>query len=207
MKSEIDIQVRHCPNVYPPSEDSYLTCLGATRLELISRKLKVDKVDIIDVGSGTGITTICVAETLRKHGIKFRILSIDILFEAAKCTLLNVTLHELVNNVDIVVCDALSCIKENYRPIVLISNPPYLPEDTTDICNPAYCGGPDGRSVIDKIIHYAISKRLILILTQSSLSNITRSFNMLKDANCDIIVLGLYHIFFEDIITFMSICY
>ncbi len=203
-----DLQIEICPDVYPPAEDTYLTCRAVS---LLFKVLRLHEryfwLEIIEVGSGTGILTIHIAKECQTYKTKCRIISTDLQISAAKCTLANVKLNDVDSIVDIIVCDKLSCIKESYKPTILISNPPYLPEDTVDICNPSYCGGPDGRTVIDHLILYSIEKKVILLLTQSSLSNYSMSFEMLLKSNCDVLLLGIYHIFFEDIVTFLGVCY
>ncbi len=206
MREEVSLEL--CPEVYPPSEDSYLTCMGVALLISSLRRLsRRDRVDAVEVGSGTGIVTLHLVRDCTRRGTRCRVVSIDVSLNASKCTLTNVRLNGIDDVVDVMVCDDLSCIKDSYRPDIVVSNPPYLPEEIPEICEPSYCGGADGRLVIDRLLRHAARIRTILILTQSSLSRPDITVQFLKEHCCDVVIVGATHVFFEDILVFACICY
>ncbi len=203
------IRIIEIENVYKPREDTYITLRGidvALSLEVL-KNLKDKLLKICDVGSGTGILGLYITSKLIQNNIRnIDIISVDIDFKACICTLTNFKLNNLDVYVDVICCDLLECIKDTCKLHILISNPPYLPED--EYCDHTICAGPDGRGVIDRILMECFNRKVrMLILTQSSLSDIGKTIRILKSFKSDILIVGLIHILFEDIITILAINY
>ncbi len=129
--------VKILPQVYEPSEDSFL--LAEAALSEIN-----DSEWILDVGCGSGIIS-----TVIKANTRAVVIGIDINPHAAKCT--------KENGVEVIRGDLLNCIKGRFD--VILFNPPYLPtgkrERTKDWINAALDGGPDGRKVIKRFLKQA----------------------------------------------------
>ncbi len=194
-------------DVYPPSEDSYLTVDAATQTitnEKILKitRLKYHRANLVEVGSGTGVVTILVLKEFKKITRNLYAIATDIKYTAAKCTYENIRKNNLDSMCDVVQTDTLSCIKNRFTVHILISNPPYLPCE--DEIEPNYCGGADGRLVIDKVLHEFRERAFILILTQSSLSDVSKTVKRLMDC-ADVILLRKLHMLFEDIVTLLAI--
>ncbi len=196
--------------VYEPREDSYLTCICVEYVyrKALRRVLTFSPLRCVEVGSGTGIISIKIVLTCLEENIKPQVISIDIDLKACKNTLLNIKKFNIDKYVDIICCDSTTCIRENSLIHVLVSNPPYLPED--DYCRDyRICAGPDGRALIDRIVSYFLQKDIkILMLTQSSLSDYMRTLRLLQERpDVDAVLVGKLHLFFEDIVTITGIKY
>ena len=190
-----------CEKVYKPSEDTYLTIKGLETI--LNTKILEHKrggiLKVVEIGSGTGIITISFLRKLNKKNV-YAILT-DIKYDAARCTYKNLKENKLDNVCDVVQTDVISCIKPSLRVDLVVSNPPYLPVSNGEPCEPEYCGGPTGREVIDRIIReFSTRKTRVLVLTQSSLSDVEQTVRTLKTSG-DVIIVGLLHMLFEDIIT------
>ncbi|NPB01237.1 MAG: methyltransferase [Crenarchaeota archaeon] len=194
--------------VYEPREDTYLTCIcveyvyGSRLVRMLERSI----LRSVEVGSGTGIVSIKIVETCIKNSIKPYVISIDIDPKACENTLVNVKRKSIDNYVDVICCSSLTCIRRDYTIDIMVSNPPYLPEDEN--CRDLrVCAGPDGRAVIDELLREFLDRSIeIMILTQSSLSGYEKTVRALKlDPDVDVLLLGRFHVFFEDIITIVAV--
>ncbi len=194
-------------NVYEPREDSYLTCkcIEYVYVTRIFTRVRGRSVRVLEIGSGTGILTIeTVLEGLARN-IRTHAVSIDIDYKACINTKINVYRYRIDKYVDVVCCDCDSCIKEKIELMILISNPPYLPEDET--CqDKRICAGNDGRAVIDRVLECFINRNCkVLILTQSSLSDVDKTIKLLNNLkNVDVVLICKLHILFEDIVTVLA---
>ncbi|NPA23910.1 MAG: methyltransferase [Crenarchaeota archaeon] len=203
-------EVEVLEGVYEPREDTYLTCICIEYVYrvIISRLVKRSHVRAVEVGSGSGALSIKSILVGTEVGINQHIIAIDIDYTACRNTLLNIQRRNMSRHVDVICCDAVSCLRDSLHIDVLISNPPYLPEDGT--CNDIrICAGPDGRLVIDKIVREFLKRDVtMLILTQSSLSDHEKTLRTLQcHPEIDVIMTGLLHILFEDIVTFLALRY
>lgn len=141
------------PDVYEPSEDSFLLADAA-----LSEINKTEKV--LEVGCGCGIISAVI-----KANTQAKILGIDINPHAAKCT--------KDNGIEAIRGDLLSCINGKFDMIIF--NPPYLPtgdeERTEGWMNAALDGGKDGRRVIYRFLEDAgrclVENGKILLLVSS----------------------------------------
>lgn len=142
--------------MYLPSHDSFLL---RDSVEQYSGR------SALEIGAGSGI----ILKTLYKN---FKIVAgTDISFES-----LRYCKDNLSNNVMLVCCDAASVFR--YKFDLIISNPPYLPEEDDKKQEPAIYGGSTGIETTLRFIKSAVSalsqngKMLIIISTLSDISKI-----------------------------------
>lgn len=171
--------------VYEPAEDSYL----------IADNLMVrDYEEVLDMGTGCGILAILAA---RKAG---RVVAIDIDEVAVKCAKENVKRHGLEAKVEVRLGDLFNPLHPWERFDLIIFNPPYLPvKDGIK----AWSGGVNGRAVIDRFlseVKRVLKPRGRILLLQSSLSDIEKTFTMLKDLEFNFKVIASKSLFFERLV-------
>ncbi len=141
-------------NVLIPRDETEILIKKA--YELIKNK---DNIDILDIGVGVGIISICLAKYLKNKN--FEILSVDISTEALQVALQNILNHNLEKKVLIRKSDIYSKIRPNEVFDLIISNPPYIPycekenlDDTVKNFEPgiALFADEDGLEFYKKII-------------------------------------------------------
>ncbi len=157
--------IKLLPQVYEPSEDSFL--LAEAALSEVK-----DQKRILEVGCGSGIIAAVI-----KANTKAEIVGIDINPHAVKCT--------KENGIEVIRGDLLSCIKGKFD--IIIFNPPYLPtreeERTKDWISVALDGGFDGRKIIYKFLEQTVNclvenGRILMVL--SSLTGINEVKSKMK---------------------------
>ena len=129
-------------------------------------------VDVVDIGTGSG----AIAIALAKEEPHFNVKASDISFEALEVAKENASLNEA--NVEFLQGDMLNpFIERGYKFDVLVSNPPYIPDDeyVEDIVknnepHVALFGGVDGMHFYDIILSNAkkILKEKNIILFEHS---------------------------------------
>lgn len=130
------------PDVYPPSEDTYL----------LIDALDVNSEDVfLEVGCGAGLVTMSVAKK------SYRVVSVDSSFEAVCNTLENLRRNGLNNNCHVVESDLLGAFAPSFKFSLIVFNPPYLPEDDekTDFDH-ALIGGLKGIEMTQRFIRQAV---------------------------------------------------
>ena len=183
--------------LYLPSEDSIL----------LADCLKDYSGDIaLDIGVGSGIITQTLCENFKK------VVGTDLEFEILeKCK------EDVVSNTskdsekklenergfELVCADAASAFRDNIFDLV-VSNPPYLPEDYDNegmkIHDEAIYGGKSGIEVTLKIIKSSLStlkREGKLLIIVSSLSNISRLQELLELLNLNMKKIVEKRLFFE----------
>jgi release factor glutamine methyltransferase len=183
--------------LYLPSEDSILLadCL---------KDYSGDKA--LDIGVGSGIITQTLCENFKK------VVGTELAFEMLeKCK------EDVVSNTskdsekklenergfELVCADAASAFRDNIFDLV-VSNPPYLPEDYDNegmkIHDEAIYGGKSGIEVTLKIIKSSLStlkREGKLLIIVSSLSNISRLQELLELLNLNVKKIVEKRLFFE----------
>jgi release factor glutamine methyltransferase len=174
--------------VYPPSDDTFLLL---DYLNLNGRER------VLDIGTGTGILAIrCALKGCYAVGL-------DVNRRAVR----NAKFNAKINNVDhltcFLCCDATTSLRGKCDFDVIVMNPPYLPS-TGDprIDEPSWDGGPDGSSLIVKVINGL--NRLLgedgkLYLVISSLSDFTKIMSRLKVTNFNSAIVAKKRLWFEEL--------
>jgi len=173
-----DFYVDH--NVLDPRPETEL--IIEESLKLITKKNK--KINILDLGTGSGCLAVCLA----KEFINSRITAIDISSKAMKIASKNFNIHKCKNRITKRICTIDSV---NTKFDLIVSNPPYLSEDdyqkTSEeikIYEPknAFCGGNDGLFFYKKFARnipklMKSDSYLILEIGENQASNCIKLFN------------------------------
>lgn len=114
---------------------------------------------ILEIGSGSGAISVAIASNI-SHA---KIIATDISKKAVDLCKKNVDYHNLGDKIDIVCADLLGCFSNVQNFDMIISNPPYIPEN--DLKNLdvvvknepelALNGGYGGVSLINRILDYS----------------------------------------------------
>jgi len=172
-------------DVYQPAEDSYLVADN-----LVVRNSE----EVLDIGTGCGIIAILAARKAR------RVIAVDIDEVAVECAKENVKRHGLEAKVEVRLGDLFNPLHPWEKFDLIVFNPPYLPVENGI---KAWSGGVNGRAVIDKFLSEV--KRFLkphgrILLLQSSLSDIEKTFTILKDLNFKFKVIASRDFFFERLV-------
>jgi release factor glutamine methyltransferase len=183
--------------LYLPSEDSIL----------LADCLKDYSGDMaLDIGVGSGIITQSLCENFKK--VVGTELAFEILKKSKEDVVSNTSMDsekKLKNErgFELVCADAASAFRYNIFDLV-VSNPPYLPEDYDNeglkIHDEAVYGGKSGIEVTLKIIKSALTtlkREGKLVITVSSLSNISPLRELLELLNLNMKKIVEKRLFFE----------
>mgnify|MGYP003976089693 CR=1 FL=1 len=179
-------------SIYEPAEDSYL--LQASLKKFLKNKLK--NIQILDMGSGSGIQAL----TCKK--LKFKnIIVADINPEAIenlKKQKLNTLKSNLFSNTKL----------KRKKFDLIIFNPPYLPEDKREPKDSRQntTAGKKGYEIIIKFLKQSKShlknKESSILLLFSSLSKPKTILNKAKELNYNYEILNTQKLFFEELYVF-----
>lgn len=142
---------------------------------------KIDKPYILEIGSGTGAISIAIAYNIKDA----KVVTSDISEKAVNLCKKNVSHHKLTSRIDIIRADLLNSFRNSQIFDMIISNPPYIPENDLEILDLvvknepslALNGGYKGVSIINKILSNSSSKLkkggyIFIELDISNISNI-----------------------------------
>ncbi len=172
--------------VYKPAEDSFML---AENLEIKAN----DKV--LDMGTGCGIQAIVASKSAKE------VHACDINIQAVRCARFNA--EKYGRDIEVFWSDLFSNILESYD--VIIFNPPYLPrerDEKKDIETRAWNGGKSGREVLDRFLEEVpeyLNKNGRLFLVQSSLTDLNKTIEKLKNLNFKIEIKERKRFFFEEL--------
>jgi len=183
------IMVYTHPNVYPPSDDTYL----------LIESLAINGGErVLDLGCGTGIVGIYAAKRGAREVIQLDINPYATLL--AKC-------NSIINNAD---SKTLSIVGNMFDPIVkkklfdiIAFNPPYLPVKDEGLIGKSWSGGESGREIIDeflKAFDIFLNCDGKLFLINSSLSNYDLTLKILGKKGFFWEIAGRRKFFFEEIV-------
>lgn len=205
------------PDVYPPSDDTYLL-LDHFKYLFQDLKPKVLKEinNILDMGTGTGIIAIFFVRLVNQlKDLQAQIYASDILLQALECAKINEKANKISDNITYIQSDLFNSfplsLKNTFE--IIIFNPPYLPSfdpneyDSQTMKEKDYSwnGGPKGSEVIRKFLHHAPAflrnhpTSAIYYITSSrlDLDSLNRYIQNMGYKNE---ILRTCHIFFEDIL-------
>jgi len=176
--------------VYEPAEDTFL----------FAENLKVERKDnVLEIGTGTGLIAIIASRGCRT------VTATDVNPQAIDCAVKNIIANKAYN-VELKKGNLFEPVQDEKFDLILF-NTPYLPteedERVDDALDAAWDGGADGREVIDRFLeglkdHLNPGGRVQLV--QSSLSNVERTLQKLKDMGFDASVTAREKFFFEEVV-------
>lgn len=176
--------------VYEPAEDTLL----------FAENLQVERKDeVLEIGTGTGLIAIIASKQCRT------VTATDINPHAIDCAAKNVIANKSYN-IKLRKGDLFEPVQEEKFDLILF-NTPYLPtsedERVDDELEAAWDGGLDGRKIIDRFIeglkdHLNPEGRFQLV--QSSLSDIDKTLEKLKDMGLEASISAREKCFFEEVV-------
>ncbi len=184
-------------HVYEPAEDTFL----------LAERLAVTEDDVVlDVGTGCGILAVLAAKKAK------RIVAVDVNPYAIECAIKNAQTNGMADRIEFRQGDLFQPIKQNEKFNVILFNSPYLPSESDEEkswIGKAWAGGPDGRTVIDRFLVDAsnfLADGGKIQLVQSSLSNVDKTIQMLKEKNLQAKVVAQVKVAFECIVLIEAEC-
>lgn len=148
-------------NVLIPRDETELLVLEAYKK--LKNKSKDEKINILDIGTGSGCISCALAHKLKDYNIE--ILSIDKSSSALIVALENVSKQDLIRKIILRKSDLFSKIRDFEKFDLIISNPPYIPismketlQDEVKNFDPSmalYANDDDGVEFYQKIIEKA----------------------------------------------------
>lgn len=136
------------PDVYEPSEDSFLL-LDALELEVEFLKSLKPEI-IVEIGTGSGIIISAIASFMQSNCMYY---ATDVNIQACRASLHTSKLNFV--NVECLNMNLLSNFKNKLFDVIVF-NPPYVVTDPSEMegngLNRAWAGGRDGRQIADEVL-------------------------------------------------------
>ena len=177
-------------DVYEPAEDTFL----------IADNIDVNLGDrVLDMGTGCGILAIISAFNGGE------VVAVDINTNAVKCAKVNSVINGVSDRISLICGDLFNPIRQSELFDLILFNAPYLPcksEEHLGKVSLAWCGGENGRAIIDLFIDSApayLRRNGRILLVQSSLSNIEETERKMRDRGFDVEILSERRFLFETI--------
>lgn len=183
--------------VYEPAEDTFL----------LARNLSTEENSaVLDIGTGCGILAVLAAE---RAGY---VVAVDINPHAVACAKRNAELNGVAAKIETREGDLFEPIEPKELYDLIAFNAPYLPvglDEGESWVEKAWCGGKDGRSVIDRFIIESskhLTKNGRILLVQSSLSNIEGTLTLFAERALSATVIETEKVAFEEIALIQARC-
>ncbi len=172
-------------DVYEPAEDTFL----------LAENLVVRPGDVaLDVGTGTGIIAMMMAEKARW------VLGVDVNPSAVELARENAALNG-IGNVDFRLSDLFEDVEGRFD--VITFNAPYLPGEPEEGIDRALVGGRGGREVIDRFIREVacyVRPSGMVQLVQSSITGVKETLDRFRLYGFKPKIAAKLHVFFEDVV-------
>jgi release factor glutamine methyltransferase len=175
------------PQVYPPSEDSYLL-LDAVR--------GVGARRVLEIGCGCGLISVALAY----NGSE--VFAVDINLEACKNTLSNSHKNNLRGLVHVVNGDTASMFRTSVRFDLVVCNPPYIPVNPSPREDVSWAAG-ECNSFSTRFLKEVLpllSNKGVAFIVQSNLSHIDAFKKALLEEGFSIEEASRMKLFFEEIL-------
>jgi release factor glutamine methyltransferase len=166
MELDPSIVISECPDVYPPSEDTFL----------LLRALEVEEGEmVLEMGCGSGILSIHCA---RRGG---KVTAVDVNPMAVECARRNANANS--SSMDVIRSDLFDEVEGRFD--LIFFNLPYLPVEEVGMLEKAWSGGSDGLSPLNRFLeeapaHLRPGGRIVVLLSskmdQAGLERLLRPF-------------------------------
>ncbi len=95
---------------------------------------EIKRINILEIGIGSGVLSICLAKLLNELEIEYKILASDISMAAINASVKNVKTHNLKEKIEIELADLWpeKVVNGDFKIDLLFSNPPYIAEAEID---------------------------------------------------------------------------
>lgn len=191
------------PGVYEPAEDSFL---AADMVSKYLSSIKYGKVDVLDVGTGTGILGLTASLYERVDGVTF----LDINENALSLAKRNFEKNRAILKATptFIRSDLFSDVASGQMFGLIIFNAPYLrnEKEGEDGEHNPWSGGKEGVELSIRFLNEAsshIEQDGRIILNASSLSNLAKLREEVEKLGFRIIEERSVHVSFEDIMVFL----
>ena len=177
--------------IYAPAEDTLLAA------EILLRNINGDRLEVAEIGTGTGALGIIAAMDSRVS----HVLMSDLSEEALECAKDNARLNGVEERCTFIKSYLFDKITGNFD--IIIFNPPYLPDDDEVKSGKNWwSGGPIGIELTKLFIEQAaahLNKNGTIITVESSLAESKALHDFIHTNGFRIADSESVHIFFEDI--------
>ena len=152
---------RVTPDVLIPRPETEFVVI--TLLDLIKRDAPGRPIRVADVGTGSGVLAVCAA----KHARQASVTAIDISPGALAVAKQNARDHGVLDQIEFVESDLLTCLPAEAKFDFIVSNPPYVSEAefaelAVDVREheprTALVAGPRGTEVIERLVPQAAER-------------------------------------------------
>lgn len=175
------------PDVYPPSEDSFILVDSA-----ISRVYG----RVLDLCCGTGFVGLCLAEKAES------VTAVDLNPSAVKNTCENFRLNRQYDKLRAVVGDLFGPLRyKGYDLIVM--NPPYLWDSDWEPDDLSWSGGERGRKIIDRFIREVgdyLNENGRALFVQSTLNDVDESLELIAGEGMKGRIINRINFMFEGLV-------
>ncbi|MCS7142553.1 MAG: methyltransferase [Aigarchaeota archaeon] len=172
--------------VYPPSDDTWL-------LEDSLRVADLRGKRVAEIGFGSGYVTSLLSERADE------VIATDLSEEAALHA--RRSLGSKAEGVHLIVTPELSCIRSGVRLDLIVSNPPYLPDE--GLWDLSIEGGPTGIETCIRVIEESRRFECDSVVVVSSLSDLPGMYRYLESIGHRASVISKRHLFFEELMVLL----
>lgn len=176
------------PDVYPPSEDSFILVDSA-----ISRVYG----RVLDLCCGTGFVGLCLAEKAES------VTAVDLNPSAVKNTCENFRLNRQYEKLRAVVGDLFGPLRRYKGYDLIVMNPPYLWDSDWEPNDLSWSGGERGRKIIDRFIREVgdyLNENGRALFVQSTLNGVDESLELIAGEGMKGRIINRINFMFEGLV-------